>query len=498
MDGLSSFFFVQMKEISLRGRRRSTGKRRSGRASGLNINVRSTQVECLEQRTLLSGTNILPAQAAEPTFGLAHPLATSAPTGFSPTQLQAAYGFNHVSLQNGINGTGQTIAIVDAYHAPTLLSDLQAFDRAFALPDPPSLTVMSQTGSTVIFPPTDPNPNRQLNWEVEEALDVEWAHALAPGARIVLVEANSPNFTDLLAAVNIASHLPGVSVVSMSWGSGEFASETSVDFNFTTPVGHAGVTFIASSGDSGAAAGYPAISPNVLAIGGTTLTVDSAGNFLESGWSGSGGGLSAYEVQPAYQKSLVKQSTTKRTNPDVAFDADPNTGVPVYDTFSNGTSSPWSQIGGTSLSAPAWAALISIVDQARSQNGLGSLDGLTQTLPMLYQLDLTTPSAFHDITTGSNGFAAGPGYDLVTGIGSPIVNVLVTGLGGASSSTSKLIIQQSPTAGTAGLALGTMTVAIENQSPRTFPPPTWFCWETVAPKGNTGCGKTDVSPIIPA
>ena len=156
----------------------------------------------------------------------------------------------------------------------------------------------------------------------------------------------------------------------MSWGGGEFSSESRYDSYFTTPSGHGGVTFVASSGDSGSPVGYPAISPNVLSVGGTTLNLNSQGGYSsESGWSGSGGGISAYESQPSYQKGVVTQSTIYRTNPDVAYDADPNTGFPVYDSYNNPASSPWGQWGGTSDAAPQWAALIAIADQGRALAG---------------------------------------------------------------------------------------------------------------------------------
>src|SRR5207249_4723250 len=151
----------------------------------------------------------------------------------------------------------------------------------------------------------------------------------------------------------------------------------------------------------------------------------------ESAWFGSGGGISQVERQPAYQRAVVTQSSIFRTTPDVAYDADPNTGFPVYDSYNNGTATPWSQFGGTSDAAPQWAALIAIADQGRIQAGLAPLDGPSQTLPMLYAL----PAAdFRDITsgnsTGSPSEPATTGYDLVTGHGSPIANLVVAGLVG--------------------------------------------------------------------
>ncbi|MHB1424214.1 MAG: S53 family peptidase [Gemmataceae bacterium] len=347
--------------------------------------------------------------------------ATGAP--YTPAQIQRAYGFNQIAFNNGSvkgDGSGQTIAIVDAYNDPNIANDLHQFDVQFGLPDP-NLTVLKQTvnGQTTGVDPTG-------GWETEESLDVEWAHAMAPAANIILVEAYDPSY--LFTAVSWAAAQPGVSVVSMSWGGGEFADETSYDSTFTTPAGHQGVTFVASSGDHGTIS-YPASSPNVLAVGGTSLSLNNAGAYASetvwnnnNGWS-SGGGVSAYEGEPSYQRSV--QNTGMRTSPDVAYNADPNTGVWVYDSYD--TSSPWQEIGGTSAGAPQWAGLIAIADQGRALEGKGTLDGPSQTLPMIYGM---SSAAFHDITSGSNGsgFAAGPGYDEATGRGSPYADRVVAAL----------------------------------------------------------------------
>jgi hypothetical protein len=361
--------------------------------------------------------------------------------------MRQAYGVNQIMFGSVAgDGSGQTIAIIDAYNAPTITSDLHAFDAAFGLSDP-TLSVINENGGTTL-PGTDP-AGRGNSWAIETSLDVEWAHAIAPGAKILLVEANSASTSDLMAAVNTARKAAGVSVVSMSWGGDESSSDPSYNSYFTTPAGHQGVTFLASAGDSGAygstgnvTVGYPAASPNVIAVGGTSLNVDSSGNYLsESGWGngsnsdfygGGGGGLSTYEAQPTYQKGVVTQSTTKRALPDVAMDADPNSGVAVYDSYDS-PSSPWVVVGGTSLAAPMWAGLIAITDQGRVLSGQTTLDGATQTLPKLYALPSTD---FHDITTGNNGYAAGPGFDLVTGRGTPIANKLVPDLVGTTTPTS--------------------------------------------------------------
>ncbi len=393
----------------------------------------AAEVELLELRALLSG--VAPQATSAPDLirmvnaGSLQPQNTAGPTGYTPAQIKQAYGFNQITF-NGVtgDGTGTTIAIVDAFDDPNITNDLHQFDLAYGLPDPPSFIKLNETGGTTNL------PKANSGWITEIALDVEWTHAIAPGAKIVLVEAKSANDSDLMTAVNTARNYSGVDVVSMSWGGSEDSSETADDGTFTTPTGHSGVTFVASSGDDGAPDSYPAASPNVLSVGGTTLNLSAAGNILsETAWSGSGGGISTVEAQPAYQKGVVTQSSTFRTDPDVSYDADPNTGFGVYDSYNNGTKRPWGQWGGTSDAAPQWAALIAIADQGRILAGKGTLDGPTQTLPMLYSL---SSSDFHDITsgssTGSPSYSAGPGYDLVTGRGTPVANRVVSDLVGSS------------------------------------------------------------------
>ena len=204
-----------------------------------------------------------------------------------------------------------------------------------------------------------------MNWEVEEALDVEWAHAMAPMANIILVEADHP-YNLYVATQEAATLAP---IVSMSWGGGEFTDETTVDPIFAVP----NVTFLASTGDTGVPGGYPAYSPNVVAVGGTSFTAINGTIYNTTGWSGSGGGISLVESQPSYQNGV--QSTGNRTIPDVSAEADPATGVAVYDSYNDvagsifGNAGPWDQIGGTSLAAPTWAGLIAIADQGRSLAG---------------------------------------------------------------------------------------------------------------------------------
>jgi len=412
------------------------------------------KVDRLDARVLLSLTNPAapPALAGiinQPAImnqvipqppGSSQPASTqgsTAPVGFSPQQIQTAYGLGSISW-NGVAGTGagQTIAIVDAYDDPYLVdsgsngfatSDLGRFDQAFHLPPPPSFIKIGEYGGSTL-PMVDPAGAGVAsgNWETEEALDVEWAHAIAPMANLVLIECNSGNSADLYQGVRTARALAGVTVVSMSWGSPEYASETTYDSLFTTPAGHVGITFVAATGDQGAPGEYPAYSPNVVAAGGTTLNLGPGGVYQsETEWTGSGGGASAFESEPTYQRAV--QTTGQRTTPDVAFDANPQSGVAVVDQYNNSVSQPWEEIGGTSLAAPAWAAFLAIVDQGRTANGGRSLDGPTQTLPLLYGLGA---GAFHTVGTEASGGA--PGYNEQTGLGSPNAVTAAQGLVGIS------------------------------------------------------------------
>ncbi len=405
---------------------------------------RQPQLECLEARTLpaLMNTTFVPFQP--PGQGIKPFAGSGGPTGTTPAVMRHTYGADQAFFGSVTgDGTGQTIAIVDAYDQPTIFTDLAAFDQQFGLPAPPSFTKINQNGNA------SPLPNHDVvgGWGVEITLDVEWAHVMAPKANILLVEASSASSSNLFTAVDAARNHAGVSVVSMSWGGAETSGDSTYDSHFMTPSGHNGVTFVASSGDDGAYGSgtstkiveYPAVSANVLGVGGTTMDSNADGSYgTESGWGngtnsrtqgGSGGGISNNFSQPSYQSAVVPTSitTTKRTVPDVALDADPATGVPIYDVYDEGSSTPWAQYGGTSLATPMWAGILAIADQGRALNGLPTLDGPSGTLPKIYALPA---SDFHDVTTGNNGYAAGPGYDLVTGRGTPIVNLVVRDLSG--------------------------------------------------------------------
>ncbi|HET6324740.1 MAG TPA: S53 family peptidase, partial [Planctomycetaceae bacterium] len=412
-----------------RRNRRNAGPVQQSILSGLIIEV-------LEERQMLSAAAFQPqivVAGAVPAPGLTPhavtPAAASAP--YTPAQVTTAYGVNLISFGTVTGtGAGQTIAIVDAFNDPNIIGDTATFNSQFNLPQfnvsgGPTLAVLNQTGGT-----TPPTVNGQ-GWDLEESLDVQWAHSIAPQANIILYESNTNNDTDMDQAVATAAANPAVSVVSMSWGEGEFQGEQTEDPFVLTPTGRTGgVTFLAAAGDDGSPAIYPATSPDVVSVGGTALSIQTNGAYIsESVWNNNnghatGGGVSTLESQPSYQVGNVNgASTTNRSAPDVAMDADPNTGVYVRDTFGGGG---WFQVGGTSLSTPLWAGLVAIANQGRALNGQTSLNGLTQTLPTLYGLP---SSDFNDITAGSNGtFSATTGYDLVTGRGTPIANLLVPDL----------------------------------------------------------------------
>ncbi len=366
------------------------------------VRIRSApRCEDLEPRRLLS------TAALE---DLSSIMATPSAVLYAPGQIRTAYRVNSLPAQD--DGAGETIAIVDAYSDPNIVGDLATADAYASIPAPPSFTVINENGMS------SPLPRGNTGWGVEISLDVEWAHFIAPAAKLLLVEANSSSLSDLLKAVDTAANYSGVTVVSMSWGSSEFSSESSYDSNFTTPNGHTGVAFVASSGDSGGVVEWPAASPNVLSVGGTTLSLNSDNTWKsETAWSGSGGGVSLYEPSPGYQSGM---GYSRRATPDVSYDADPNTGVYIYDSYGYGGVMG---VGGTSAGSPQWAALVAIADQVAGQN----LDGPSQTLPAIYDAAHTAYSSnFHDITSGSAGRNhAGTGFDLVTGWGSPNADSIV-------------------------------------------------------------------------
>lgn len=352
------------------------------------------------------------------------PLLTStSPTGLPPSAIQSVYNLSGLSPSSGA-GAGQIIAIVDAFHDPNALSDLNTFNAQYGYAQLSTCTSLSQSGPCFeqVFA-QGKQPRVNAGWVLEESLDIEWAHAEAPAAKIVLVEAATNSNTNLFGAVVAANNL-GANVVSMSWGGGESGGETSTDSHFT----HAGTFYTASSGDSGHGVIYPSSSPNVIAVGGTTLNGCSGTSChftSETAWSGSGGGISAVESLPGYQNgytgpvsgasSISALTGGRRGVPDVSFEADPNTGVSVFDSTADNGQSGWLTIGGTSVGAPNWAGILA----AAAAAGSTALQGLSKIYSGGFSSNL------RDITSGTNGTCgtdctAGTGYDLVTGLGSPI------------------------------------------------------------------------------
>jgi subtilase family serine protease len=307
-------------------------------------------------------------------------------------------------------GGSNAIAIVDAYDDPYAVSDLQYFSSQFGLPKP-NIEVVYATGQ-------DPGLDPTGGWELEEALDIEWAHAMAPKAQIYLVEALSPATGDLLVAEAVAANLvaaAGGGEVSNSWGmdesdgSGGTVNETEYDSVFTTP----GVVYFAAAGDTQGTS-WPGTSPNVVSVGGTSISRDPLTGYFqeEYAWNSGGSGPSTVETRPSFQNGVQSIVGSSRGTPDVAANADPVTGVWVYLTF-NGTPN-WFVVGGTSVATPVWAGIV---------NSAGNFASSSQAELATIYGNLGVTSDFNDITLGAcyfyNGFLAAKGYDLCTGIGTP-------------------------------------------------------------------------------
>lgn len=343
--------------------------------------------------SVIAGSGIT-SFTATPLLKVEPNLSTDYPSGYNPSQIRTAYGLDKITN----TGKGQKIAIVDAYGNKDMFGDYIAFSNYYNLPQT-SFTIKDMGVTT-----------SDSGWALETALDVEWAHALAPDASLLLVEAKSSGIDDLVDAIDYAVN-NGATAVSMSWGCPEY----SVLENYASHFVHSGTLFLASSGDNGAGSQWPSDSSNVISVGGTTLNLDSNGNRTsETAWGGSGGGVSSIESEPTWQQTFGI-TASKRSAPDISLDADPNTGVSVYCTVAqSGGLSGWFKVGGTSLSAPACAGIISSLNQNST---------VIKNTASFYNLAGTTSykntySAFYDITSGSNGNSAVTGYDTATGLGS--------------------------------------------------------------------------------
>jgi len=343
------------------------------------------------------------------TAGVTPKAAAASPTGYGPSDLQDAYGLADAASSNG---SGETIAIVDAYDDPNAAADLAKYRSYYGLP---ACTVasgcfkkVSQTGSTTSLPSAD------SGWAEEESLDLDMASAVCPNCKILLVEATSASMTNLGKAVNEAVTL-GAKFVSNSYGGSESSSDTSYDTSYFK---HAGVAITVSAGDEGYGAEYPAASRYVTSVGGTALSTSSnSRGWTEKVWNtssteGTGSGCSAYDAKPTWQTDT---GCAKRTVSDVSAVADPATGVSVYDSY--GVTAGWYTFGGTSASSPIIAAVYALAGTP------GSSD-----YPASYPYAAAGTSALNDVTSGSNGTCsssasylctARSGYDGPTGLGTP-------------------------------------------------------------------------------
>jgi subtilase family serine protease len=331
------------------------------------------------------------------------PLVTnpSPPAGaLGPAQLRGAYGLTSAG------SSSMTIGIVDAYNAPNIEADLAVYDQQYGLPACTTANgcfhKVNQTGGTA-YPQTDPG------WALEIALDVETAHAICPNCKILLVEASTNSLANLDAAENEAVTL-GAKVISNSWGAAEYSTERNNDVFFN----HPGVAITASTGDDGYGVQWPAASPYVTAVGGTTLAVNGTTWSSETAWSGAGSGCALYEPKPSWQKDT---GCSRRSVADVSAVADPNTGAAIYDSTAYQGRSGWFQVGGTSLAAPLVASVYALTGASSFPNNA--------SIPYAHA------GSLHDVVSGSNGqcgggylCTAGPGFDGPTGLGTP------NGLGG--------------------------------------------------------------------
>lgn len=369
---------------------------------------------------------------------------------YSPQEMRKAYGVKAL-LDKGFTGKGQTIIIIDSYGSPTIKKDLKTFDAGYGLPAPPSFRILSPLGTK----PFDPNNSTMVGWAYETSLDVEWSHAYAPDANIILMTSPVPETQGIEGMPQFLyleqyalDHRLG-KIISQSWATTEntlFGSggrQVIISFdNFYQQAANDGVTVFSSTGDSGVAntnkagkqypfptVNFPASDPWVTAVGGTSLTASTNGTYQsESGWSGSGGGVSQYFSEPDYQTTNLPRSDQKilkgsRGIPDISFNADPNTPVLIYASFVPGQAGYYF-IGGTSEGSPSWAGITADGDQLDVKTTGHTLGSINQSL---YELANSSNygNDFHDVTVGNNsaggltGYNCTTGWDPVTGWGSP-------------------------------------------------------------------------------
>lgn len=374
----------------------------------------------------------LPAAGVSGASVRAVPMYNHTPGGTLPGIVRQAYGFDKLSY----DGSGNTVAIISAYEYPAAAADLQVFVNEFGmknmngLPGTPACTVAA--GPHPCFQQVSV-ASAGLNgplffsfdstWHEESATDVQWTHTIAQGADILLVQANTSQPPDMLKAIDTAVDM-GASIVSMSFAIPESADQLTWDTHLNKP----GVLFVASSGDWGSQAQWPASAPNVVAVGGTSLNANVTNGVLnsktETVWNlgvniaGSVGGPSAFEAEPSWQQAF--QTSGKRGVPDVAYSAAP--GFPVF------VDNDWRGYGGTSAGTPQWAGLFALVNQAGNAH-------FTDVSKLYAAATANYGLYFNDITEGVGGCntsacAAKPGYDFATGLGTPKADQLVYYLAG--------------------------------------------------------------------
>jgi subtilase family serine protease len=386
-------------------------------------------------------------------------IVASAPFGgYTPAQIRAAYFLNPL-LRRGIDGTGQSIVIVDSFGSPTIRHDLKVFDRQFRLPPPRSLLIIHPAGPIPAFRPT---PNR-IGWAEETTLDVEWAHVMAPRARIVLVETpvseneGTSGFPQIVKAEKyVLAHKLG-GVISQSFG----ATEQTFPTGTLRPLRGAyleaaqpahNVTVVSASGDAGATAyrsdmrtfytrpviSWPASDPLVTAVGGLDLRLDKLGrrNAPDRVWNdpgfpaATGGGKSVIFGRPSFQTADAAIVGAHRGVPDISMSASCSHPVDIYQSFSGGGG--WQIICGTSEATPLFAGVIALAAQVAGHS-LGPINAA------LYKMASARKSGIVDITRGNNtvtfqqngathtvhGWHAVPGYDLSAGLGTIKASVFV-------------------------------------------------------------------------
>jgi len=399
---------------------------------------------------------------AHPTAQTVRPGAIPSGDGYGPSTFQAAYGLTAASASDG---AGTTVAVVDAYNDPTAASDLATYRAAAGLPALTSgqFTQYNQEGETSPLPATAPTDD---DWTLEESLDVDMVSAICPLCKIDLVEATNDSGTGLYVAEESAATTLGAKYISNSWGGSESSTDLTYDSEY---FGVSGVVYTASAGDSAYSGGviYPATSPHVVGVGGTTLdTASNSRGYTESVWEtssteGTGSGCSSNEPQPSWQSALsvITAVCGFKVDNDTAADADPNTGAAVYDT-TNGNGG-WNEVGGTSESSPMIASVFALA----GNNGNGG----NNAADSIY----THTSNLYDVTTGSNGSCgssilctAKTGYDGPTGWGTP--DGLTAFESNGTTSNTVTVTNPGSQSGTVGTAASLQISASDSASGQTL------------------------------